>query len=77
MFRKLRRALRETDEDRARLSRRYAALAGECERRAYWAEFVLEAPDMGVLRRCWRRCKLLLYRRAERTARGDMERLRG
>ena len=77
MFWEPRRAQRHSDQDRAYLRERYAAIAEECERRAHWEEFVLDAPGMGVLRRLYRRLRLHVYRRAERVARADVERLRG
>ena len=55
----------------------YTARAERFGLRAYWEEFVLEAPDMGCLRRLWRNMKLYIYRRAERQLRADIARLRG
>ena len=41
-------------------------------------EVVLEVQnDLGLLRRLWRRCKLYLYRSAEKRSRGDIARLGG
>lgn len=77
MFGRTREALRNTDEDRAYLRERYAALAAAFERRAFWEAFVLEAPDLGPIRRLHRLLRLRLWRRGVRVARASMERLRG
>ena len=64
-----------TEETRAELVEDYAGIAESYQRRADREELLLDAPDISLLMRLYRRVLLRVWRRGEKTARADIERL--